>query len=127
MSERPVAPPSESLTPAAGLKSAARKSALTLASVTRAYKTGSGPLVVLKGAAISVAVGEMVALVAPSGAGKSTLLHIAGLLEHPDSGDVFIVGEMASKLGDDARTRYGAGRLSAVRASSPRRDAFSPR
>ena len=46
----------------------------------------------------------MVALVAPSGAGKSTLLHIAGLLEHPDSGEVFIVGEMASKLGDDART-----------------------
>ena len=59
---------------------------------------------VLKDANLSVADGEMVALVAPSGAGKSTLLHIAGLLEQPDSGEVFIVGETASKLGDDART-----------------------
>lgn len=88
----------------AGLKAAARKSALSLEGVARAYKTGSGPLIVLKDANLSVAVGEMVALVAPSGAGKSTLLHIAGLLEHPDAGQVFVVGEEASKLGDDART-----------------------
>ena len=33
--------------------------------------------------------GQSVALVAPSGAGKSTLLHIAGLLEHPDGGEVY--------------------------------------
>lgn len=86
------------------LKSAARKSALALEGIARAYKTGSGPLIVLKNASLSVAVGEMVALVAPSGTGKSTLLHIAGLLEHPDSGEVLIAGEPASKLGDDART-----------------------
>jgi lipoprotein-releasing system ATP-binding protein len=90
--------------PAAGLKAAARKSALTLEGVARAYKTGSGPLIVLKDANLSVAAGEMVALVAPSGAGKSTLLHIAGLLEHPDAGQVFIMEEEASRLGDDART-----------------------
>ena len=105
MSEEPIREIlAEGPAPTAGLKGAARMSALTLEGVTRAYKTGSGPLVVLKDAAISVAVGEMVALVAPSGAGKSTLLHIAGLLEQPDSGDVFIMGEKASKLGDDART-----------------------
>jgi len=94
----------ETPAPEAGLKGAARKSALSLEGVTRAYKTGSGPLVVLRNAALSVAIGEMVALVGPSGAGKSTLLHIAGLLEHPDSGDVYIMDENASKLGDDART-----------------------
>lgn len=86
------------------LKGAARKSALTLENISRSYPTGSGPLNVLTAANLSVAEGEMVALVAPSGAGKSTLLHIAGLLEAADSGEVFIVGEMASKLGDAART-----------------------
>ncbi len=46
----------------------------------------------------------MVALVAPSGTGKSTLLHIAGLLEKPDSGEVYVNGRPCSALGDDART-----------------------
>ncbi len=98
----PVAPENPLL--AGALKAAARKSALSLEGVGRSYKTGSGMLPVLKDASLSVAVGEMVALVAPSGAGKSTLLHIAGLLEHPDSGEVLINGEAASQLGDDGRT-----------------------
>jgi lipoprotein-releasing system ATP-binding protein len=46
-----------------------------------------------------------VALVAPSGAGKSTLLHIAGLLEHPDQGEVYIDGRGTSMLADTERTR----------------------
>ena len=45
------------------------------------------------------------ALVAPSGAGKSTLLHIAGLLEHPDHGDVYIDGRATATLSDAERTR----------------------
>jgi lipoprotein-releasing system ATP-binding protein len=45
-----------------------------------------------------------VALVAPSGAGKSTLLHLAGLLERPDAGEVYIGGRAAGKLGDADRT-----------------------
>ena len=42
---------------------------------------------------------------APSGAGKSTLLHIAGLLEHPDHGDVYIDGRATAILPDHERTR----------------------
>jgi lipoprotein-releasing system ATP-binding protein len=97
---------SEELPPAASqpLKAAARKSALALHDVGRAYRTGHGVLQVLRGANLEIAGGEIVALVAPSGAGKSTLLHIAGLLERPDSGEVFIGGEPASSLSDDART-----------------------
>jgi lipoprotein-releasing system ATP-binding protein len=45
-----------------------------------------------------------VALVAPSGTGKSTLLHLAGLLERPDGGEVFVEGQAAGTLSDDART-----------------------
>ena len=86
--------------------------------IARAYRTGSGPLPVLKGANLAVAAGEMVALVAPSGAGKSTLLHIAGLLERPDAGEVFIGGEPTSTLGDDARTALRRTRRSASSTSS---------
>jgi lipoprotein-releasing system ATP-binding protein len=95
----------ETPAPAGGvLKAEARKKALGLVDVNRAYQTGSGPLQVLRHADLSVAEGEMVALVAPSGTGKSTLLHVAGLLEKPDSGEIFIDGQAASKLGDEART-----------------------
>jgi lipoprotein-releasing system ATP-binding protein len=105
MSEEAAVTVAQESPPLAGvLKAAARKSALSLEGIARAYKTGSGMLPVLKDANLSVAVGEMVALVAPSGAGKSTLLHIAGLLEHPDSGEVLINGEAASRASDDART-----------------------
>jgi lipoprotein-releasing system ATP-binding protein len=100
---RAVAPEPPS-PPAGALKAAARKSALSLEGIARSYKTGSGALPILKDANLSVAVGEMVAIVAPSGAGKSTLLHIAGLLEHADAGEVLINGEAASQLGDDGRT-----------------------
>jgi lipoprotein-releasing system ATP-binding protein len=46
-----------------------------------------------------------VALVGPSGAGKSTLLQIAGLLEHPDAGEVYIDAAATTHLSDIARTR----------------------
>ena len=45
------------------------------------------------------------ALVAPSGAGKSTLLHVAGLLEYPDAGEVYIDQVATSTLSDAQRTR----------------------
>ena len=77
---------------------------LALVGVARSYRTGEAPLPVLRGAQLSVAPGEMVALVAPSGAGKSTLLHIAGLLERPDEGEVYIGGQATTGLGDAART-----------------------
>jgi len=77
---------------------------LQLTAVERHFKEGERSLHILKGADYSQAGGEMVALVAPSGTGKSTLLHIAGLLEHPDAGEVSIGGTACSGLDDDART-----------------------
>ena len=61
--------------------------------VERRYHQGDAVLEVLKGAELAVWPGQSVALVAPSGAGKSTLLHIAGLLEHPDAGEVYFDGK----------------------------------
>jgi lipoprotein-releasing system ATP-binding protein len=79
--------------------------ALRLESVERSFREGAGRLHVLRGADLEIRPGELVALVGPSGAGKSTLLHISGLLETPDSGEVYIGGMPCGRLGDDARTR----------------------
>ncbi|MFM9745942.1 ATP-binding cassette domain-containing protein, partial [Streptomyces brasiliscabiei] len=49
--------------------------------------------------------GQSVALVAPSGSGKSTLLHIAGLLESPDEGEVYVGGTATLGLSDAERTQ----------------------
>ena len=78
---------------------------LRLEGVEKGYNRGKpSEVIVLRGASISVAKGEVVALVAPSGAGKSTLLHIAGLLDVPDSGTVRLDGREMGGLSDRART-----------------------
>ena len=78
---------------------------LWLKAVERSYKQAGTPLDILKGADFAVWPGESVALIAPSGTGKSTLLHIAGLLEAPDAGEVYIGGTATSGLSDKERTR----------------------
>jgi lipoprotein-releasing system ATP-binding protein len=72
--------------------------------VGRRYRQGEIELVILNGAKLALWAGQSVALVAPSGAGKSTLLHIAGLLEHPDEGEVYMMGTATSALSDLQRT-----------------------
>jgi lipoprotein-releasing system ATP-binding protein len=78
---------------------------LELSGVEKGYNRGKpSEVVVLSGADLTVAKGEVVALVAPSGAGKSTLLHIAGLLDVADAGTVRLGGRDMGGLGDRART-----------------------
>ncbi|MBI1203140.1 MAG: ATP-binding cassette domain-containing protein [Rhodopseudomonas sp.] len=78
---------------------------LFLHEVERTYRQGEAALNILNGAELALWPGQSVALVAPSGAGKSTLLHVAGLLEHPDHGDVYIDGRSTAILPDHERTR----------------------
>ena len=77
---------------------------LRIEKVGRHFGEGETRLDILKGADFSMCEGEMIGLVAPSGTGKSTLLHLAGLLERPDEGDVFINGRDCGALPDSART-----------------------
>ena len=73
--------------------------------IRRQYRQGEATLTILDGAKLALWAGQSVALVAPSGAGKSTLLHIAGLLETPDDGEVYVAGAPTSQLSDIDRTQ----------------------
>jgi len=79
-------------------------SLLELKGISRRYHQGEGDLVILDATNVHLRRGETVALVAPSGAGKSTLLHLAGLLERPDEGEIYLNGRSCGDLSDDART-----------------------
>jgi lipoprotein-releasing system ATP-binding protein len=79
--------------------------ALFLSRVERRYVQGTSTLDILRGADLAVWPGEIVALVAPSGTGKSTLLHVAGLLERPDAGEVYVGAKPTVALDDAERTR----------------------
>ena len=57
-----------------------------------------GSLPVLKGIDLHIQKGEIVSIVGASGAGKSTLLHIAGTLDRPDTGQVFIDNQEVTNL-----------------------------
>ncbi len=82
-----------------------RVPALRLQGVSRAYPSGDGMLQVFSNISMSLMPGELVALVGPSGAGKSSLLHMAGLLEAPSEGDVYVGGLPAGRLPERDRTR----------------------
>ena len=71
----------------------------------RHYQQGDAILEILREAELAIWPGQTVALVAPSGTGKSTLLHVAGLLEHPDGGEVYLAGQATAGLSDAERTR----------------------
>ena len=78
---------------------------LQIDAISKTYNQGKpNEVKVLQGVSLAVQPGEVVALVAPSGAGKSTLLHIAGLLDTPDDGQVWIGGTNMTRLNDRART-----------------------
>jgi putative ABC transport system ATP-binding protein len=59
----------------------------------------------LRGACVSVARGEILAIMGPSGSGKSTLLHCLAGIYTPDQGEIWFDGRRLDTLSDAARTR----------------------
>ena len=72
--------------------------------IQRVFTQGARDLHVLRAASLSLAAGEVVALVGPSGSGKSSFLHIVGLLEKPDGGSMALRGQLIDMDNDRART-----------------------
>lgn len=75
---------------------------LELKGVRREYQSGERTIAVLQNIDLSIAEGEMVAIVGPSGSGKSTLMNIIGLLDRPTSGTYAIAGSETHRLDSDA-------------------------
>lgn len=95
-----------------------RADALEFRDVFRIYGSGSSETVALRGLTMSVAPGEIVALLGPSGSGKSTALHIAAGLDTPSAGDVRSFGRSLVRLSERELTDYRASEIAVVFQSS---------
>jgi lipoprotein-releasing system ATP-binding protein len=73
---------------------------LEVVDVYKGFVKGHTRLEVLKGVALEVSDGEMLAIVGPSGSGKSTLLHLIGALERPDRGTIRFNGQDVFQLSE---------------------------
>ncbi len=98
MSETSGAPPAATAVPAA----------IEAEGLSMTYRESAVPVDVLRDVSLSVAPGEMVAIVGASGSGKSTLLHLLGGLDTPSQGRIRVRGVELTGLGEDARSRLRA-------------------
>ncbi|GAB2452665.1 ABC transporter ATP-binding protein [Xylanimonas ulmi] len=78
---------------------------LTMRGVTRVHGHGAAEVHALRGVDLTVAMGELVAVMGPSGSGKSTLLHLAGGLDSPTSGSVRVGRDDVGALDAQGRAR----------------------
>ena len=78
---------------------------LVLRRVGKVYGTGAAEVHALRGVDLVVLPGELVAIMGPSGSGKSTMLTIAGTLEEPTSGEVWVAGSEVSGLSRNGQAR----------------------
>jgi len=76
--------------------------------VTKTYRTGASAVHALRQVDLSVAAGELVAVMGPSGSGKTTLLNCLSGLDDIDAGTVVIGGESIHQMSDARRTRHRA-------------------
>ena len=71
---------------------------IELKQIEKNYRRGAEEVRALRGVDLSIAAGELLAIIGPSGAGKTTLLHILGCLDQPTRGEVLFDGVNTSNM-----------------------------
>jgi putative ABC transport system ATP-binding protein len=79
--------------------------ALVVEGVRKTFEAENAPVRALRGANLTVAAGEFVALMGPSGCGKSTLLNLVAGLDVPDEGTITVAGELVTGRSEDELAR----------------------
>lgn len=83
-----------------------REAVIRVVELQKRYRLGKDNFVdALRGATLEIYKGEMAAIMGPSGSGKSTLMHIAGCLDYPDSGEVWLNGRQVESVRGRALAR----------------------
>ena len=84
---------------------------ISLANVSKAYRTDEVETLALADVSVSVRSSEFVSITGPSGCGKTTLMNVSGLLDYPDRGEVRILGENVSRGGERRLTSLRRGTI----------------
>jgi lipoprotein-releasing system ATP-binding protein len=87
---------------------------IAVSNLHKSFPMGEQTLSVLKGISLTIARGELIAVIGASGAGKSTLLHILGLLDRPTSGTVCFEGRDLFQLSEAAQAEFRNRRIGFV-------------
>ena len=87
---------------------------LRLVDIWKVFKQGSEKYAVLKGVNLTVTAGEMLVVMGPSGSGKTTLLTIAGTLDKPSRGRVYVGGIDATGLSEEELAEFRSMRIGFV-------------
>ncbi|HVV77828.1 MAG TPA: ABC transporter ATP-binding protein [Mycobacteriales bacterium] len=85
-----------------------------MSGVSKHFRRGREVVAAVNDVSLEIPAGEFVSVVGPSGSGKSTLLHLAGGLDRPDSGQVWVDGEDIATLSAAALARLRRRRVGFV-------------
>lgn len=78
---------------------------IELEHINKYYQMGENQLHVLKDVSLTVEKGDYLAILGPSGSGKSTLMNVIGCMNHADSGEYFLDGEIIHKAKESELTK----------------------